>query len=124
MNAFMHSPAQNVAFGANGTPEAEKDARPLVAADEKAKATGRYVPANWAAHVDTQIPLAHSNNDYSDLLIHSLILSLSLSLSPIYSSSNLLIHKFIHELTYLGTNSLSTNTSSLHVRWRNTSSTL
>ena len=96
MNAFMHSPAQNVAFGANRTPEAEKDARPLVAADEKAKATGRYVPANWAAHVDTQIPLAHSNNDYSDLLIHSLILSLSLSHQfthpQIYSSTNLFMN--------------------------------
>ena len=113
-NAFMHSPAQNVVLGANGSRNPEKGSKPLAAADQKAKATGTYVPAKWAAHVDTQVPLAHSNNDCSHLLTQSLILSLT----------NLLIHKFIHELTYSDTYSLSTNTSSLRARWRNTSSTL
>ena len=39
MNAFLHSPVQNVAFGANGTSTAEKDVKPLTAADQKAKTT-------------------------------------------------------------------------------------
>ena len=54
---FIRSPAQNLAFGANTTSTAEKDPKPLAAADQKtkirtSKATGKYV---LIAHVNTHI---------------------------------------------------------------------
>ena len=58
VSPFMHSRAQNLAFGTNGTTTTENDPKPLTAANQKtkvtkmpiSKATGKYV---LIAHVDT-----------------------------------------------------------------------